>query len=58
MSDPIINLLRDMDKKLDRALEVSAKNSADLAWMKRIFAGAGVVLSGAVLHLLRKVGIG
>lgn len=58
MSDPVIQLLRDMDKKLDRALEVGAKNSADLAWVKRILAGAGVVIGGAFAHVLHKLGLG
>ena len=58
VNDPVINLLRDMDKKLDRALEQSARNAVDLAWVKRIIAGSGVVIAGALTHLLRKVGIG
>lgn len=47
-----------IEKKLDRALERNAKNSADIAWLKRIVGGVGLLLGGAVLHLLRKIGFG
>ena len=57
MSDPVLKILCDMDKKLDRALEASAKNTADIAWVKKIVGGAGLVIVGMISHLLRKGGL-
>ena len=35
----------------------TARHGADIAWIKRITGGLGLVLVGTIQHLLRKVGL-
>ena len=48
--------LNRIERKLDTALQRTAKHSSDIAWIKSIFAGVGGLFTLAIGHLLRKAG--
>jgi hypothetical protein len=44
--------LNRIESKLDKALETSTKNQADLHWVKTGFKWVGTILAGAIVSII------
>lgn len=55
--DTILDEVKGLRKDLADFAQRQAAHGADIAWMKKIFAGVATVLAAAVGHLLRKFNV-